>query len=210
MQLQLRHTTPHHTTPHYTTLKFSLMASVKTEDDLSAAVEKIGIMLEQDRQRPGFFVLRKTWVLSGFVAPNQVVTIPLKDFFDKWSRLLVAIAAAAGSVETLTPLCPPLPFSHARYLSKLIRAAEDLTNPHTVWLLSSNYWFRPILTELLGAAQEPDGTNRQRAPAKLCLRLWKEHVPLDLTRRSPRLLYRASKLPSWPGRKIVKRLLKAA
>ena len=42
------------------------------------------------------------------------------------------------------------------------------------------------LTELLGAAQEPDGTNRRRAPAKLRLRLWKEHVPLDLTCRSPR------------------------
>ena len=63
VQLQLRHTT------HYTTLKFSLMASVKTEDDLSTA-EKI--MLE-------FFILRNTWV-SGFVAPSQVVTIPLKDF----------------------------------------------------------------------------------------------------------------------------------
>lgn len=73
----------------------------------------------------------------------------------------MAVAAAAGSMETLTPLCPPLPLSHARYLSKLMHAAEDLTNPHTAWLLSSNYWL-PIPTELLGAAQEPDGTNRQR------------------------------------------------
>lgn len=42
----------------------------------------------------------------------------------------------------------------AKYLSRLMRNAEDLATPHTQCLLYATYWFRPILSELLGAAKE--------------------------------------------------------
>jgi hypothetical protein len=48
----------------------------------------------------------------------------------------------------------------AKYLSRLMRHAEDLADPHTSCFMYATYWFRPSLTELLGAAKEPDDVNR--------------------------------------------------
>ena len=60
----------------------------------------------------------------------------------------------------------------AKHLSRLMRHAEDLATPHTHCLMFATYWFRPILTELLGAAKEPMDGNRRRAlsgPVKVAL-----------------------------------------
>ena len=43
--------------------------------------------------------------------------------------------------------------------------AESLATPETECLLYATYWFRPILSELVGAAKESAEVNRKRAPS---------------------------------------------
>ena len=46
-----------------------------------------------------------------------------------------------------------------------MQRAKDLATPHTQCLLYATYWFRPVLSELLGAATELFDQNRERAPS---------------------------------------------
>ena len=53
----------------------------------------------------------------------------------------------------------------AQYICSLTRRAESLATPETECLLYATYWFRPILSELIGAATESADVNRERAPS---------------------------------------------
>ena len=53
----------------------------------------------------------------------------------------------------------------ANYLSALMRKADSLATPETECLLYATYWFRPILSELIGASVETWDVNRSRAPS---------------------------------------------
>ena len=53
----------------------------------------------------------------------------------------------------------------AQYICSLTRRAESLATPETECLLYATYWFRPILSELIGAAKESADVNRERAPS---------------------------------------------
>ena len=53
----------------------------------------------------------------------------------------------------------------AQYICSLTRRAEALATPETECLLYATYWFRPILSELIGAATESADVNRERAPS---------------------------------------------
>ena len=53
----------------------------------------------------------------------------------------------------------------AQYICSLTRRAESLATPETECLLYATYWFRPILSELIGAAMESADVNRERAPS---------------------------------------------
>ena len=44
-------------------------------------------------------------------------------------------------------------------------ARRDTGHPETECLLYATYWFRPILSELIGAATESATVNRDRAPS---------------------------------------------
>ena len=46
-----------------------------------------------------------------------------------------------------------------------MRTAATLATPETECLLYESYWFRPILSELIGAATETATINRNRAPS---------------------------------------------
>ena len=50
-------------------------------------------------------------------------------------------------------------------LCSLMRRAETLATPETECLLYATYWFRPILSELIGAATESATVNRDQAPS---------------------------------------------
>ena len=45
------------------------------------------------------------------------------------------------------------------------RRAESLATPETECLLYATYWFRSILSELIGATKESADVNRERAPS---------------------------------------------
>ena len=51
------------------------------------------------------------------------------------------------------------------YICSLTRRAESLATPETECLLYATYWFRLILSELIGAATESEDVNRERAPS---------------------------------------------
>ena len=53
----------------------------------------------------------------------------------------------------------------AQYLCSLMRLAESMATPETQCLLYATYWFRPIPSELIGAAKESSEVNRDRAPS---------------------------------------------
>ena len=53
----------------------------------------------------------------------------------------------------------------AQYICSLTRRAESLATPETECLLYATYWFRPILSELIGAAMESADVNRECAPS---------------------------------------------
>ena len=53
----------------------------------------------------------------------------------------------------------------AKYICSLMRKAATLATPETECLLYESYWFRPILSELIGAATETATINRNRAPS---------------------------------------------
>ena len=54
---------------------------------------------------------------------------------------------------------------HLRYICSLTRRAESLATPEIECLLYATYWFRSILSELIGAAKESADVNRKRAPS---------------------------------------------
>ena len=47
----------------------------------------------------------------------------------------------------------------------MMRLAESMVTPETECLLYATYWFRPILSELIGTAKESAEVNRNRAPS---------------------------------------------
>ena len=53
----------------------------------------------------------------------------------------------------------------AQAMSSLMRLAESMVTPETECLLYATYWFRPILSELIGSARESSEVNRSRAPS---------------------------------------------
>ena len=50
-------------------------------------------------------------------------------------------------------------------MSLLMRLAESMVTPETECLLYATYWFRPILSELIGSARESSEVNRSPAPS---------------------------------------------
>ena len=104
------------------------------------------------------------------------VTISLTPFQDKFARLFMTIAAELwlrGLKDNIDAVFQTvarnvtirLAERLANYLCNLMRNAESLATPETECLLYATYWFRPILSELIGAATETAETNRKRAPS---------------------------------------------
>jgi signal recognition particle subunit SEC65 len=89
-------------------LEMAIPATIEdpTEEDLASAAKKIGIMLEQERKHPGFFHVTHNLGALPDLWFQAHLTISLKRFFDKWSRVLVAVAAAIwmrGDVQAIVP-----------------------------------------------------------------------------------------------------------
>ena len=104
------------------------------------------------------------------------LTISLTSMQEKFARLFMSIASELwlrDAIDTVEEV-----FAHAarsftlrlaetlsQYICSLTRRAEALATPETECLLYATYWFRPILSELIGAAKESAEVNRKRAPS---------------------------------------------
>ena len=93
------------------------------------------------------------------------LTISLTSMQEKFARLFMSIASELwlrDAIDTVEDV-----FAHAarsftlrlaetlaQYICSLTRRAESLATPETECLLYATFWFRPILSELIGAAKE--------------------------------------------------------
>ena len=96
---------------------------------------------------------------------------------EKFARVLLSVAGelwlrgqGAKEVEdvlnqTARALTIRLAEKLAQAMSSLMRLAESMVTPETECLLYATYWFRPILSELIGSARESSEVNRSRAPS---------------------------------------------
>ena len=93
---------------------------------------------------------------------------------EKFARLFMSIAAELwlrDAIDTVKEVFTPaarnftlrLAKKLAQYICSLPRQAESLAIPETECLLYVTYWFRPILSELIGAAKKSADVNRERA-----------------------------------------------
>ena len=104
------------------------------------------------------------------------LTLSLTAIQEKIARILLSVACELwlrgqiASVEdvlqqTARALTIRLAEKLAQAMSSLMRLAESMVTPETECLLYATYWFRPILSELIGSARESSEVNRSRAPS---------------------------------------------
>ena len=131
-------------------------------------------------------VIQKTLQLRGAHPHLMQLKIPLKTRLtlrltlsltaiqEKFARILLSVACELwlrgqiASVEdvllqTARALTIRLAEKLAQAMSSLMRLAESMVTPETECLLYATYWFRPILSELIGSARESSEVNRSRA-----------------------------------------------
>ena len=119
---------------------------------------------------------RIAWVLYLHYGSKAKLTISLTSIQDKFARLFMSIAAelwVRGAIDTVEEVFRQVARNFtlrlaeklAQYICSLTRRAESLATPETECLLYATYWFRPILSELIGAATESADVNRERAPS---------------------------------------------
>ena len=104
------------------------------------------------------------------------LTLSLAAIQEKFARILLSAASELwlrGQLATVEDvllrvaraLTIRLAEKLAQALSSLMRLAESMVTPETECLLYATYWFRPILSELIGSARESSDVNRNRAPS---------------------------------------------
>ena len=147
-----------------------------TEEELSGAAEKLETIVAQMQTQTNIFFTPSSLGALPALWPQAKLTISLAPFQEKFSKLFLTIAAELwlrgcsdaidrtfqGVARSVTiRLAEQL----AKYICSLMRHAAALATPETECLLYATYWFRPILSELIGAALETAKTNRARAPS---------------------------------------------
>ena len=148
-----------------------------TESEIAGAADKLETMMHGSQPQVNIFfqpdnlgALPELWL-------QAKLTISLTSIQDKFAKLFMTIAAELwlrGRIDTLETVFQAaarnfstirLAEKLAKYLCSLMRRAETLATPETECLLYATYWFRPILSELIGAATESAAVNRDRAPS---------------------------------------------
>ena len=147
-----------------------------TEMGIAGAADKLATMMNSSQPQANVFFQPDNLGALPYLWLQAKLTISLTSIQDKFARLFMSIAAelwlrdAMEAVEDV--------FTHAarnftlrlaeklaQYICWLTRRAESLATPETECLLYATYWFRPILSELIGAATESADVNRERAPS---------------------------------------------
>ena len=146
-----------------------------TEEELAGAAEKLDTLVPQYKKNPEFFFTPANFGALPTLWLQARLTIEFRPFLDKMAKILNLVAAElwlrqdeANIQNTITGVARSMTVrlaEHlAQYITGLMRHASSLATPHTQCLLYATYWVRPILSELLGAAKEEVGPNKDRAP----------------------------------------------
>ena len=141
-----------------------------TEMEIAGAADKLETMMANIFFQPNSLgALPSLWL-------QAKLTISLTSIQDKFARLFMSIAAELwlrDAIDTVEEVFRQVARNFtlrlaeklAQYICSLTRRAESLATPETECLLYATYWFRPILSELIGAATESADVNRERAPS---------------------------------------------
>ena len=147
-----------------------------TESEIAGAADKLETMMNGSQPQANIFFQPDNLGALPALWLQAKLTISLTSIQDKFAKLFMTIAAELwlrGRIETLEAVFQAaarnftirLAEKLAKYLCSLMRCAETLATPETECLLYATYWFRPILSELIGAATESANVNRDRAPS---------------------------------------------
>ena len=147
-----------------------------TENEIAGAADKLETMMNGSQPQANIFFQPDNLGALPALWLQAKLTISLTSIQDKFAKLFMTIAAELwlrGRIETLEAVFQAaarnftirLAEKLAKYLCSLMRRAETLATPETECLLYATYWFRPILSELIGAATESANVNRDRAPS---------------------------------------------
>ena len=146
-----------------------------TEEELVGAAETLDTMMA--KVQPPFNIFFTPASLGALPALwlQAKLTISLAPFQEKFAKLFQTIAVELwlrGRADDILSTFQGVARSFtirvaerlAKYICSLMRNAATLATPETECLLYASYWFRPILSELIGAATETAPINRNSAP----------------------------------------------
>ena len=145
-----------------------------TEAEIAGAADKMETRMSSSQPNANIFFIPDSLGALPTLWLQAKLTISLTPFQDKFARLFMTIAAelwVRGCKENIDAVFQivarnvtiRLAERLAKYVCSLMRQAESLATPETECLLYATYWFRPILSELIGAATETVAINRERA-----------------------------------------------
>ena len=143
-----------------------------TENEIAGAADKLETMMNGSQPQANIFFQPDNLGALPALWLQAKLTISLT-IQDKFAKLFMTIAAELwlrGRIETLEAVFQAaarnftvrLAEKLAKYLCSLMRRAKTLATPETEYLLCATYWFRPILSELIGGATESANVNRSR------------------------------------------------
>ena len=147
-----------------------------TEMEIAGAADKLETMMKSSQPQANIFFQPNSLGALPSLWLQAKLTISLTSIQDKFARLFMSIAAelwVRGAIDTVEEVFRQVARNFtlrlaeklAQYICSLTRRAESLATPETECLLYATYWFRPILSELIGAATESADVNRERAPS---------------------------------------------
>ena len=147
-----------------------------TEMEIKGAADKLDTMMNSSQPQANVFFQPENLGALPHLWLQAKLTISLTSMQEKFARLFMSIASELwlrDAIDTVEEV-----FAHAarsftlrlaetlaQYICSLTRRAESLATPETECLLYATFWFRPILSELIGAAKESADVNRERAPS---------------------------------------------
>ena len=147
-----------------------------SEDEIASAADKLAILISNVQPNGNPFCIPENLGVLPPLWLQARLTLSLTAIQEKFARILLSVACELwlrGQIarvedvllQAARALTIRLAEKLAQAMSSLMRLAESMVTPETECLLYATYWFRPILSELIGSALESSEVNRSRAPS---------------------------------------------
>ena len=147
-----------------------------SEDEIASAADQLAILISNVQPNGNPFCIPENLGALPSLWLQARLTLSLTAIQEKFARILLSVACELwlrGRIarvedvllQVARALTIRLAEKLAQAMSSLMRLAESMVTPETECLLYATYWFRPILSELIGSARESSEVNRSRAPS---------------------------------------------